>query len=332
MRLSTGRRGRPGFGFTLIELLVVVAIIALLISILLPSLSKARAQARTTLCASRISQVCKAFLIYGGDFDETPPFTGYGRGRVPEYGKEDLRQEPWFSNPETDTDANNILHHSDDTWPANWAKTGLLFEYTRFESLYRCPEFERVSDNRCVQHSFNYSRCSLGRKAEADMANKEPWSMYYIGFPGPIIKPSMAYAPSKLTMVMDEDWYGYIGYHGGMAYDWDQTDPIMDIVDAYIGAYHGSQVPGLLHNDFDGGPPAGLWDKDVPRKSGSVAMYDGHVELIRDWMPNVENEARGGRAFPDFLNADVMAVYWDMLGQFFYAQQGKVTQDIFGAG
>ena len=55
-------------GFTLIELLVVVAIIALLISILLPSLSKARAQSRTTLCASRIGQLGKADLVIDFSF------------------------------------------------------------------------------------------------------------------------------------------------------------------------------------------------------------------------------------------------------------------------
>ncbi len=51
-------------GFTLVELLVVVAIIALMVSILLPALGKARTQARAVVCASQMKQISLAFCTY----------------------------------------------------------------------------------------------------------------------------------------------------------------------------------------------------------------------------------------------------------------------------
>ncbi|HEY3243157.1 MAG TPA: prepilin-type N-terminal cleavage/methylation domain-containing protein [Phycisphaerae bacterium] len=59
-------------GFTLIELLVVVAIIALLIAILLPSLKNAREQAKRVKCASNMYQANKALVMYVLDLDQFP--------------------------------------------------------------------------------------------------------------------------------------------------------------------------------------------------------------------------------------------------------------------
>ena len=59
--------------FTLIELLVVVAIIALLVSILMPALGRARELAKRVQCASNLSGLGKSFALYVNDFEESYP-------------------------------------------------------------------------------------------------------------------------------------------------------------------------------------------------------------------------------------------------------------------
>ncbi len=61
------RRSATARGFTLIELLVVVGIIALLISILAPSLVRARAGAKRTLCAANLRQIALASHAYAAE-------------------------------------------------------------------------------------------------------------------------------------------------------------------------------------------------------------------------------------------------------------------------
>src|ERR1043166_6659695 len=66
-------RSRPRRGFTLIELLVVIGIIAVLVGLMLPALSRARESANRAACLSNLRQFGQAMIMYANQSRDCVP-------------------------------------------------------------------------------------------------------------------------------------------------------------------------------------------------------------------------------------------------------------------
>jgi len=338
----TQRRDRAAHrryqGFTLIELLVVVAIIALLISILLPSLGKAREQARAALCNSRLSQLTKAMLIYADDYNETLPFILKGCGSDPNWHDKpndnsgaNRRKETWLA----DGNTMQWIYEKEET---RWYETGLpkvlhsgtLFSYARFPGLYLCPEFEKETNGLKDQNVFNYTRNILGRKAIVGYNPTQDIALY-----DNILKMSSVFSSSSLPLLFDESWSCYVGMAVDKNWVWGGHDPMLDLWNSCLGQYHGAAIRGWAWYDDD--PAAASYTNNVmpnvPLKSASVSYYDGHVNVVRDPVPNVTHTS-GGRP-PTALgllggSLPYDPTYGDWIENMLYAQQGKTLRQWAG--
>ncbi len=134
-------------GFTLIEVLVVAAIIALLISILLPALSRARQQSRATVCLSNLRQLGMAVNMYAQSNKGILVDYGMSHG-----GSEDIRRA-WYTTLKKDYGNRLILRcpadespYWDDPYPGTEIKRRTGYGVNE----YLTGREEEYKDYRCL--------------------------------------------------------------------------------------------------------------------------------------------------------------------------------------
>ncbi|MFT3787922.1 MAG: prepilin-type N-terminal cleavage/methylation domain-containing protein [Tepidisphaeraceae bacterium] len=238
--------------FTLIELLVVIGIIAILLSILLPSLNKAVGQARAVACMAQLRQLSFGMQMYAAEnkglmptFNWAFPDPYTGGKKLPPTAVV-TPDGLWYDSP-NGWNVNPVIGKAWNYIPPEWKNHGFfqrgrLWKYLKSESIFLCPKREVIQGNDTLYGFDPQWSYKLNRTVSTGLP------IYYIK-PGKI-------KPSSAAVIMI---YEPLEIH------------------TYQATYHGA-LTLMPYNTYTPNADEPAW---IHNGGGNLSYWDGHTEYIR---------------------------------------------------
>jgi prepilin-type N-terminal cleavage/methylation domain-containing protein/prepilin-type processing-associated H-X9-DG protein len=169
--------------FTLIEILVVVAVIAVLIAIILPSLSRAREQARSVVCRSNQKQLMNGMMLYVQDFKQLPGTQsvyylnkmkfGVSSWLIPRATQPGRLNHVWDGAAGNGSSGSYSFPADERIYTEDVPRRGTIFKYTRDPKLYLCPSDYKGKPDDTPAGGGNNGRLSYSMNAYLGLLNPD---------------------------------------------------------------------------------------------------------------------------------------------------------------
>lgn len=238
-----------GAGFTLIELLTVIAVIAILSSLLLPALAKAKARAQATICLNNTRQFAIGWLVYANDHDDRLAYNLGGKAAATNLNNWAAGILDWDLTP-------------DNTNAALLTGSALGSYLGKSAATYRCPADFRLS---AMQRQAGWQYRVRSYSMNASVGDAGSFSASGVN----INNPSYIQFFKLTTIPRPADIFVFLDEHPDSIGDGYFLNKVSAGAQSYSSTYYDPEwlrLPASYHNG-----------------AGNFTFADGHAELHR-WL------------------------------------------------